>query len=161
MRKIVLACVLLFCLLSCKKKDEFPKNILPREKMQAVLWDIIRTGEFVNLYILPKDTTHNSRLVDQKWYDKVYSLHKVSEADFKRSYLYYRQHPTLMLQVLDSIAKQKADPPKPNHPVATDSVIGPKKLPPIITAKNKALSDSLRRMRARKKKQLISPLPQK
>jgi hypothetical protein len=96
---------ILFLLLSCSNKDKIPKDILPAEKMQAVLWSMINAGEFLNGYVL-KDTS-NRTAESLKVYGEVLQLHRISKEQFDKSYSYYRQHPELMKVILDSLSKRQ------------------------------------------------------
>ncbi len=92
-------------LVSCSNKDKVPKDILPAEKMQAVLWSMINAGEFLNGYVL-KDSV-DKIAETSKVYGQVFQIHRISKEQFDKSYLYYRQHPELMKIVLDSLSKKQ------------------------------------------------------
>lgn len=115
--------IFLFCftafLLACSDSG-VPKGILPKEKMQEVLWDLIRAGEFVEGYI--KDTGRLKTNAALDWYDRVYKLHNTTEAEFKKSYAYYQQHPLLMKEMLDSLSKKQLNQPIDSTAIKADSV---------------------------------------
>ena len=92
---------------SCGKKKSLPSGVLATEKMEAVLWDIMRADQFVLIYVLPKDTSLRKETEIKKWHDSVYAVHKITEADFQKSFLYYKSHPQFLRQVMDSIATSK------------------------------------------------------
>jgi hypothetical protein len=95
----------LFLLISCSDKNKIPKDILPQEKMQAVLWSMINAGEFLNGYVL-KDSVDKAA-ESSKVYGQVFQIHRISKAEFDKSYLYYRQRPELMKTILDSLSKRQ------------------------------------------------------
>lgn len=107
MRKLFLIFLIPFFLFSCSDKSEIPKGVLSKKKMQAVLWDMTRAGEFLNGYVLHRDTSMDKAAESQKWYTKIYQLHKITESEFERSYAWYEDHPALMKELLDSMSNKQ------------------------------------------------------
>ncbi|RYY54424.1 MAG: DUF4296 domain-containing protein [Chitinophagaceae bacterium] len=113
MRITAVAFVLLL-LSGCGDKAEIPKNIIPAAKMKLVMYDMMKSGEFLSGYVLYKDVDVNKTGESMKWYNKVWEIHKISEADFRRSYEWYKNHPKVMSALMDSIMVIPAPPnPKP------------------------------------------------
>lgn len=96
----------LMLIAACKQKDALPKGVLDKEKMEAVVWDVMRATEFLNTYVFSKDTSINKLAESQKWYAKVYQMHQTTKAEFEASYAYYKAHPMLMKEIMDSIGKK-------------------------------------------------------
>lgn len=92
---------------SCSGKNEIPAGIMPPKKMQAVLWDMISAGEFLNAYVNYKDSI-DKEAESLKRYGQVFQFHKISKAEFDKSWLYYRQHPEKMRPILDSLSKRQS-----------------------------------------------------
>jgi hypothetical protein len=111
MKKMSFALILLAGFLSCTDKNKLPDDVLPQRKMQAVMWDMIRAGDFLNNYVLYRDTTIDKIAESQKWHEKVFSIHQITREQFDKSYAYYRTHPQLMKAVMDSISKIKVETP--------------------------------------------------
>jgi hypothetical protein len=103
MRIAICALFIVIMVASCSKKDKVPKGILPPEKMEVVLWDILRADEFLRDYMLSKDSTLNDTLESERMYERVYKFNKISREDFVKSFDYYRTHPALMKEVMDSL----------------------------------------------------------
>ena len=101
----------IFFLISCKSRDKIPKNILPQEKMQAVLWDIIRADKFLTDFIL-KDTSLNKDTASINLYQQIFRIHHVSKEKFQQSFAFYRSHPDLLKIILDSLNLR---PPAPTE----------------------------------------------
>ena len=143
MRSIVPVFALLLCM-SCGNNSKVPKGVLPKEKMQAVLWDMIQADEFLKDYVYNKDSTLNDTLLGRQVYEKVFALNKTSRQEFDSSYNYYRRHPLTMKTILDSLAskKQAALPP-------------PSYLNEIKKDSTPALIDTLKMLRGRKKDKRI------
>ena len=111
MRLLLLNVLLVLIVGSCGEKNQLPKGILPKPKMREVMWDIVRAEEFLNSFVMYRDTGIDKAAIAKLWYDKVYKIHGISEADFEKSYSYYKDH-DLLKEVLDSLAK-KAPPAQP------------------------------------------------
>ena len=129
-----------------------PKGVLPRKKMQEVMWDMIRAGEFLNSYVFNKDTSLDKIAESQKWHNKIYQLHKITKRDFDRSYAYYESHPVLMRAILDSLSKKQAQPkipPGQGTQISKDSLN--KKDSITLKNKRKRIIDTLNRKRILKK----------
>ncbi len=73
------------------------------------MWDMISAGEFLNGYVLNKDSA--DRMAESaKEYGRVLQFHHLTKEEFEKSYLYYRQHPELMKVILDSLSKRQIPP---------------------------------------------------
>ena len=85
-----------------------PSGVLKPDKMQGVLWDILRTEAFTAQFIKTNNIEENARL--QK---KVFAMHQVSKEDFYQSFNYYKAHAGMMKMMLDSMiskAGREANP---------------------------------------------------
>ena len=108
----VLAVLLLNAILlwGCQRSQTVPSDILSPDKMEAVLFDMLRSGNLVNNFILTKDSTLPKEQTHIDWLNKVLTFHAVSEQQFKKSFTYYQGHPELLARVMDSISKREEDP---------------------------------------------------
>lgn len=101
-------CFFLFTLTvlnSCGKKDEIPQGILKPEKMQLVLWDVMKAEAFTADFI-KKDSTKNAVAENLKLQQQIFAIHKISKADFYSSYNYYKTNTALFKTMLDSLIKK-------------------------------------------------------
>ena len=89
-------------LVSCNDKNKLPSGILKPEKMQAVLWDIMRADAFTTNFI-KKDSSKNDAEENIKLQKKVFALHQVSSENFYKSYDYYKTNTNLFKSILDSM----------------------------------------------------------
>ncbi len=93
--------LLLILLLACND-NSVPKDVLPKEKMEAVLWDVMRADEMVSQYAITdssfKDVSKNAVL-----YQKIFQFHNITKASFQKSLHYYQQHPAQLQPVIDSL----------------------------------------------------------
>ncbi|MEO8403699.1 MAG: DUF4296 domain-containing protein [Chitinophagaceae bacterium] len=154
MRKLVLIAGIILFILSCSHKDKLPKDILSKQQMRGILWDLVKTNEYLNGFPL-RDSSTDKTVQMLNWYDNIYRLHKTNKAQFEKSYAYYREHSPLMKEVLDSISHEK-EPINPqvkkdsvaikDSIIKADSVARKRNLPAIKTSVM-LRADSIRRAR--------------
>lgn len=95
----------LIVLTSCGSKNEMPLDVLKTEKMQAVLWDMVKADAFTTEFI-KKDSLKNATEENLKLQQQVFAIHKITRAEFYKSYDYYKAHTPLFKAILDSMIKQ-------------------------------------------------------
>ena len=132
MKKLFAALFLLF-FIACKGKDDLPKGILSKDKMEGIMWDMMRSTEFLNTFVFQKDTTLDRTVETQKWYDKIYATNQVTREQFEKSYTYYKAHPLLMRDLMDSISKKQVNATSEESRQETDTNLPP---PAVDTAKS-------------------------
>ena len=89
-------------LLSCGSKNDIPKGVLKQEKMQAVLWDVLRADAFAFQFIT-KDSTKKPEAESVKLQQQIFAAHKTSREEFYKSYEFYKLHPEILQPMLDSM----------------------------------------------------------
>ena len=92
---------LLIILASCSSSP-VPRGILPPEKMQHVMYDLIRIDEFINGFIT-KDTLVNIKKKRSELYEEAFKVNKTTRKDFFLSYKYYQRHPDIQKGLYDSL----------------------------------------------------------
>ncbi len=92
--------VILISLFSCQNKKK--EEILKPEKMQAVLWDIIRADNFT-IDFIKKDSTKNVNEENVKMQIEIFAIHKITKDEFYSSLDYYKKNNGLMKPIIDSI----------------------------------------------------------
>ena len=100
--------MLLFVLViinSCGNNGKTPSGILKPEKMQAVLWDVIKAEAFTNDFI-KKDSSKNAAAENLKLQQQIFAIHQVSKNDFYKSYDYYKTNTPVFRVMLDSMIVQ-------------------------------------------------------
>lgn len=100
----------LFCSLTCLllvscSGSKVPEDVLPPQKMQAVLWDAMLADEMAGYYV-QKDSSLSALSKHAELYQQVFSIHKISKDDFKKSLRYYEAHPDLLKPIFDSLQKK-------------------------------------------------------
>jgi Domain of unknown function (DUF4296) len=92
----------LILFISCKNNDKIPPAVLKPEKMQAVLWDVIKADAFTTEFI-KKDTAKNAALENLKLQQKIFAIHKITKVEFYNSYDYYKTNTAVFKIMLDSM----------------------------------------------------------
>jgi ribosomal protein L16 Arg81 hydroxylase len=90
-------------LAGCKRNDGVPGDILPRDRMEKVLWDMIQADEYSNQYLSKDSTRINVKKETIKLYGQVLQINKVSKEDFKNSFQYYLRRPDLEKKMFDTL----------------------------------------------------------
>lgn len=101
--RIVAGLLAMLLVVSCSDKDKVPSGIIPRDKMETVLWDMIQADQYSALYLLKDSARINVKTETQKLYEEVFRLHQISREDFRKSFQYYQEHPDLTRSVFDSL----------------------------------------------------------
>ena len=87
---------------SCRNKNDIPSGILKPEKMQVVLWDVIKADAFTTEFI-KKDSTKNAVLENLKLQKQIFAIHHISKEEFYKSYDYYKLNSVKLKIILDSM----------------------------------------------------------
>jgi hypothetical protein len=95
--------IIIWCSASCSNSDRVPSNVLPAEKMEKVLWDMMRADNFVNDFLVRSDSTLNKDSESIKMYQRVFAIHETTQDEFRRSLTFYKEHPTLFKRIFDSL----------------------------------------------------------
>ena len=85
-----------------------PKDVLPQAKMEAVLYDVIRADEMVDLLKL-SDSTWQPFARRTALYDTIFQLHSVKKEEFQSSLRFYQGRPDLLKEILEELQKKVTD----------------------------------------------------
>lgn len=161
MRNRLLIIGILFFIAGCKSKSGVPSGVLAPEKMQVILWDMMRADQFLADYVLNKDTSLNKTTESLKYYQQIFAIHKISKEQFQHSFSFYKTHPILLKTIMDSIAAPPKDTvAKVIKPVPLSDTIIAKpdttaKLDTTVNRSGKLLPDSTK-IRKRIKKLVLN-----
>lgn len=92
--------------ISCSRKNKIPVKIIQPNNMQKILWDVIR-AQALSAEIARKDSAVNEIAETKVLTQKVFEIHKITSADFNRSYNWYTNHPDVLRTVFDSLNAQE------------------------------------------------------
>jgi len=104
MNKKIAGLVAAVCLIltACGDKNSVPSGILPREKMEQVMWDMVMADQYASY--LAKDSAHLDPKTERlRLYEQVFRMHDISRDKFQKSYAYYMDHPELNQVLFDSL----------------------------------------------------------
>jgi ribonuclease HII len=104
----MIRCILIFAtsVLFYSCKERVPSGIIKQNKMQEVLWDMLR-ADALSHQLANSDSTKLPDDERAKLTRQVFIIHNITENQFDKSYSYYAQHPEIMRNMLDSLNSQK------------------------------------------------------
>ncbi len=104
----MIRCILIFAasVLFYSCKESVPSGVIKQNKMQEVLWDMLRV-DALSHQIAKSDSTKFADDEKAKLTRQVFMIHNITENQFNKSYSYYTQHPEIMRNMLDSLNSQK------------------------------------------------------
>jgi hypothetical protein len=104
MNRLLLVCLsaIVWCAVSCTDKDKVPAGVLPKDKMEKVLWDMIQAERYRESFI--RDSSKNLKTETFKLYAQVFEIHQVSKDEFIKSYKFYMSRPDIARIMFDSLA---------------------------------------------------------
>jgi len=114
---------------ACRGKYNIPRRILSPDKMQSVLWDMVKADQYLKNYSVITDSS--AKLKESlNLYQQVFRIHNISKEKFRQSFAYYRIHPNILNIVLDSINNRSYNKPiEFNRPQPENRMPDPKVLP--------------------------------
>ena len=93
----------LFCLGACSNELSAPKKLIPKEKMEDIIWDMTQADQFATQYLKKDSSVHNLKTETMKMYDEIFAIHHVTKDEFKENFQYYTSHPELTKMIFDSL----------------------------------------------------------
>ncbi|PSL50127.1 uncharacterized protein DUF4296 [Chitinophaga niastensis] len=105
--KLTALAVLLLFLFACGDGDNVPRNIIPKQKMSAILADMSMADAYSNevqmeaVHLPSSDSLRQEKV--KILYKQILDLHKVSVTEFMSSYKYYESHPNRMKEVFQLV----------------------------------------------------------
>jgi hypothetical protein len=96
----IIALSFLLSVISCNAGNDIPDGILPPQKMQLVMWDMIQADGLASYSF---DTMMRKPAKRIELYQTVLSSHKLSKETFQRNMNFYESRPDLLKVVLDSL----------------------------------------------------------
>src|SRR5689334_1413503 len=150
MRQLVIISCILLLIVACSSKNKVPKGILAKQEMEDVLWDLLRGDQMLDGYTFPRDSLANKSAIAQGWYDEIFRLHKTDRTSFQKSYTWYKKHPEVMKELMDSISAKQINYTKPPGQATVDSA--------VLNRESRAKMDSALRAAAAEADSLKKPI---
>ena len=107
MRKAIAGLLAIICLafIACSDKNSIPSGVLPKDKMEGVLWDMILADQYAAY--LAKDSAHlDLKQEHLRLYEQVFRLHDITRDKFRKSYQFYIGHPEIAQNLFDSVVNR-------------------------------------------------------
>ncbi|MBL0152950.1 MAG: DUF4296 domain-containing protein [Chitinophagaceae bacterium] len=124
MRRLLLLMFFSGLLIACGRKNKLPAGVLPAEKMEDVMWDVMRTDQFLTDFVFIKDSSLNKDAVSMGYYQRIFREHAITREEFQTSFKYYQKHPALLKAVMDSIStRPELKPEEIYKPVLADTAM--------------------------------------
>jgi len=101
--RILMLCVIIFYFSACGQKNNHQKGILPREKMELLMWDLTVADEYATLKS-EKDSTIKQKDERIRIYSEIFQLHQTNKKQVTESLRYYMGHPEIFKVMNDSIS---------------------------------------------------------
>ena len=100
MRNILFVLVVLLAACNFTSKG---KPVVAFEKMQKVIWDLMKTDDYYTRISLT-DTNLKGKHKNIELYEQVFQLNDINAKDFYTTIEYYQKHPILFKELMDSVA---------------------------------------------------------
>lgn len=146
MNRLLLVCLsaLVLYVVSCTDKDKIPSGVLPKDKMEKVLWDMIQAERYRETFV--RDSANDLKKETFKLYAQVFEIHQISKDEFVKSYKFYMSRPDIARAMFDTLAtraNRRRD--EMNKPQPLDTATARPKVDSLATKKdstNKATVDT-------------------
>jgi hypothetical protein len=99
---IVLLCVL--ALAGCGGGNKIPDDIIAREKMEKVLWDMMIADRYSAQFLAKDSASRDVKKETFQLYESVFQTHGIRRDEFIKSFKYYLNRPDLGKIMFDSLA---------------------------------------------------------
>lgn len=97
--------LIILAIAGCTDHSKVPTDIIRRDKMEKIMWDMLQADRFVNSFILEgKDSLPEKKKEADIFYDRVFQINGISRNEFIKSYKFYLGRPDLAKIMFDSIS---------------------------------------------------------
>ena len=101
---IFLVGVLLVMGISCNDSTKVSSGILPKDKMENLLWDMMLADRYSAQFLLKDSATKDVKLETMKLYEQVFQMHHITREQFVKNYKYYLSRPDISKVLFDSLS---------------------------------------------------------
>jgi Domain of unknown function (DUF4296) len=102
MRQFIMVLSLAGFALSCSRQEKMPKDVVSKEKMGTVLFEISMAETRLENYTF-RDSTVNRDSALKVELDRVLLVNQLSQDLFRSSYDYYKMRPEQMKEIIDTV----------------------------------------------------------
>lgn len=97
--------LLLFVIYSCSNGPATPPGIIPPNKMERLLSDVVKADEMTDM-LASQDSTYRALAKKTSYYDTILTLHGVDKNLFDKSLEFYQKKPALLKDILQNIQQR-------------------------------------------------------
>ena len=102
MRFVVVLCCFIF--VACSEGSKVPAGIIPQDKMQAILWDMLQADRFATQFL--NDSLKRALDIQRfAQYHTVFAIHNIEKKEFFESFNYYLSRPDITRTIFDSLTQ--------------------------------------------------------
>jgi len=94
--------IILLVFAACTNNNKIPDGIIPKRKMENILWDMIRADRFANQFLVHDSVNRKRKTFEM--YENVFHIHHISREEFLKSYKFYLGRPDIAKVMFDSIS---------------------------------------------------------
>ena len=104
-KHMFVASLLILVFVACTNKDKIPGDVLPREEMEKVMWDMVQADRFSSQF-LERDSVARKNIKTENLilYEKVFKVHKITREEFVHSFKFYLSRPDINKVLFDTMA---------------------------------------------------------
>lgn len=104
-RCCIAGALLILLFIACTNKTKIPTDVLARDEMEKVMWDMIQADRFSSQF-LERDSVIKKNIKTEtfKLYEKVFQLHKITREEFVHSFKFYLSRPDINKVLFDSLS---------------------------------------------------------
>jgi hypothetical protein len=102
MRCMLFAALIFVC--ACTNNDRIPDDIIGKDKMERILWDMILADRYSTQFLVKDSAKLDVKKETFILYEKVFQVNKVTKDEFIKSYKYYLSRPDITKVLFDSLA---------------------------------------------------------
>ena len=88
----------------CTRKDKLPRDVIPQQKMEKVLWDMVLADRFAAQFLIKDSLKTNVQTKTFELYEQVFQIHEISREHFISSFKFYMSRPDISKVMFDSIS---------------------------------------------------------
>jgi hypothetical protein len=102
--RIVYLLIIILLVFACTKKDKIPGDVIPQQKMEKVLWDMILADRFAAQFLVKDSSKINLKAKTFELYEQVFQINGISRENFISSFKFYMSRPDISKIMFDSIS---------------------------------------------------------
>lgn len=106
MKGVIITLFFIAVCAGCTNKTKVPKDILSKDKMGKVMWDLMQVDAYTQNY-LRRDTLKSYKKERTILYQQVFDLHKITRQEFNKSFDYYMGRPDFTQTIVDTLTARQ------------------------------------------------------